>query len=328
MNLIPVFRSLKIPQILEGESFESEILTGYPNFRIGVNAQGLPALLLNIGEGLGKPLGRNLKLKHLLVQHNLRCKIIERGNSKYESLTAIKFISTEPTLQDIFLRMAGNLILSLGELASSADLIHQINKFAELFRAMSDTPKKTVQGLWGELLLIERASNTRNLIDYWHNDPQEKFDFNAFSEKVEVKTSTDFSRNHFFSAEQLEDKNHVMIVIASILLRQTGSGLNVFELAQLISLKVENDLEIMEKVNLTIFHTLGSSLEYAMDIKYDYALGCESMSFFNQKDISRINLNELPKEISNIKYQSDLSNVPCISRESIAKYDKLIKSCL
>ena len=35
-----------------------------------------------------------------------------------------------------------------------------------------------------------------------HNIPEEKFDFNAYSEKIEVKTTSNFERVHVFTAEQ------------------------------------------------------------------------------------------------------------------------------
>jgi len=328
MNLIQLFQSLKIPKSYDGEKFETEVLPGYPKFRIAVNSEGLPALLLNIGQSLKDADNKNLKLKHLLIQHGLKCKVIEKDIIKEEWLTAIKFLSTDPGLQHFFLKIAENLILSMGEFASTSELIYQINKFAELFRAMSDAPKKTIQGLWGELLVIERSFNPQNLIDYWHNDPLEKFDFNASTEKVEVKTSTNFERIHYFSAEQLDDSETAEIIIASVFLRQSSMGLNIFQLCEMITSKIDNDIYLTEKITSTVFHTLGSLIEQAIEIKYDYVLACESLAFFNQRDIKRISLKNIPNEISNIKYRSDLSRVQPIKGINYQKFKRLISSCV
>ena len=48
-------------------------------------------------------------------------------------------------------------------------------------------PRKTIQGLWAELFIIERANNPEYLIQSWHSSSEDKFDFNDGQDKIEVK---------------------------------------------------------------------------------------------------------------------------------------------
>ena len=85
---------------------------------------------------------------------------------------------------------------------------------------MTDSPTNTVNGLWSELFLIENSTNPKELINYWHNLPEEKFDFNAGKERIEVKSSSSFERKHIFSAEQLNPPSDTQVLIASVFLKQ------------------------------------------------------------------------------------------------------------
>ena len=93
-----------------------------------------------------------------------------------------------------------------------------VDKFIELFKAIKEPPKKSIQGLWSELFLIEQSANPEKIISAWHSIPEEKFDFSFDKLRIEVKSSVTESRTHHFSLAQLNPVDNTEIIIASILL--------------------------------------------------------------------------------------------------------------
>lgn len=81
---------------------------------------------------------------------------------------------------------------------------------------------------------------------YWHSIPEEKFDFNAGTERVEVKSSSTFERKHTFSSEQLNPPADTQVLIASVFVKQHNSEINIQQLTESISAKVGNDYDLTQ----------------------------------------------------------------------------------
>ena len=123
----------------------------------------------------------------------------------------------------------------------------ELNKFVEVFRSLANTPTNTVHGLWTELFLIDTSANSKMLLNYWHNLPMEKFDFNSGAEKIEVKSNSNFERIHTFSSEQLNPPAETQVLIASIFIRQHSSGQSIQQLVDSITTKVQSHIDLIEK---------------------------------------------------------------------------------
>ncbi len=177
---------------------------------------------------------------------------------------------------------------------------------------MTDSPTSTVNGLWAELFLIENSTNPKELINYWHNIPEEKFDFNAGIERIEVKSSSNFERKHIFSSEQLNPPSDTQVLIASIFLKQHNSGNSIQFLIDRISEKIDYDFGTVEKLNTIVFRTLGSSLEYSIGVKFDYDIAQQSLRFYRHQDIDKIEKVHIPNNVSEVKYKSDLTSIKAI----------------
>ena len=189
-----------------------------------------------------------------------------------------------------------------------------------------DTPTNTVHGLWSELFLIESSSNPKTLLNYWHNLPEEKFDFNSGAEKIEVKSNSNFERIHIFSSEQLNPPTGTQVLIASVFIRQHSNGKNIQQLVESITSRIQHNIELTLKLNNIILKTLGSSLEQSIKIKFDYNIAKDSLQFYRQQDISKIENAYIPNDVSEVKYKSDLSSIsPCILFH-IEKNTELFKS--
>jgi len=326
MNLIELFDRLEIPEQSTVKTLSAVPLPGYPNFRIAVDVEGSPVLLFS-PESVGESVSlKNVRLKYLSVIQNVECKVIEDNASKLQPFTLITFTSSDRHLQEYFLRISESLIKSLGIHPSEQQIVDTLFKFVEVFRALSDAPTNTVQGLWAELFIISSAHQPRIFLEYWHSVPEEKFDFNANEERIEVKSSTSMERVHIFSSDQLCPPQNVQVLVASLLLKQTNLGTDIRNLVDNITSKLADDLELIDKLHSNVCKTLGSSLEYSIAIKFDLRMAQDSLRFYRHQDIKRIDSTDIPSEVSEVRYRSDLSNIPPVDITQLKANSRLFSS--
>ena len=306
MNLIELYDTLSIPEN-DTKVFNAIAIPEYPEFRIAIDFEGNAVLLLSVTKRIKDISLKNFRLKYLQLEQNIECKISENGTSRLQTFTVITFKSANRNLQEYFLRISETLVKTIGTNPTQQQVVDSLKKFVEVFKALTDTPTNTVNGLWAELFLIDNAKNPQTILSYWHSIPDEKFDFNAGTERIEVKSSSTFERKHVFSSEQLNPPADTQVLIASVFVKQNNSGVNIQQLTESISDKVANDYELTETLNSIVCKTLGSSLEHSISIKFDYEIAKQSLRFYKHQDISKIEAVYIPTEVSEVRYKSDLT---------------------
>ena len=304
MNLIDLFDNLTTPKGND-RTLNALPIPDYPNYRIAIDGDSNPVLLLSVTNGAKYSSLKNFKLKHLLLQQNVECKISEDGRTRYNTFTVITFTNTDGDLQEYFLRISEILIRTLGNSPNQQQLLDSLNKFVEVFRSLSDIPTNTVQGLWAELFVIENSHSPKTLLNYWHNNPEERFDFNSGEEKIEVKSNSE--RIHTFSSEQLNPPLGTQVLIASVFVRHNSAGTDINQLIDRISVKIQDDIQLTDKLNRIVCATLGNTLEQSIKLKFDYKIAQDSLLYYKSQDISKIEEINIPNEVSDVKYRSDLS---------------------
>ena len=323
MSLIELFDTLSIP---ENKVFNAVAIPEFPDFRIATDFEGNAVLLLSVTKRIKDISLKNFRLKYLQLEQNIVCKISENGTSKLQTFTVITFRSADRNLQEYFLRIAETLVKTIGTNPTQQQVVDSLKKFVEVFKSLTDTPTNTVNGLWAELFLIDNAKNPQTLLNYWHNIPEERFDFNAGTERIEVKSSSTFERKHIFSSHQLNPPTVTQVLIASIFVKQNNSGINIQQLIESISEKIANDYELTEKLNSIVCKTLGSSLEHSLGIKFDYEIAIQSLRFYKHQDISKIELVHIPTEVSEVRYKSDLTEIKHIDINKLLDKQKLFNA--
>lgn len=322
MNLIELFNELELP-IGKENIFNACRIPDFPNFRIAINFEGYPVILFSVANAIKNIALKNFRLKYLQLQQNVECKISENGIGSFQTFTVITFTNSDRNLQEYFLRISETLIKSLGIKPTQQQVIDSLNKFIEVFRSLTDTPTNTVHGLWSELFLIENCKNPSLLLNYWHQIPEEKFDFNAGLEKIEVKSSSVFERIHTFSSEQLHPPVNNQVLIASIFVRQSNNGLNIQQLIDSIITKIQFNIELADKLNNIVCKTLGNSLEQSIKIKFDHSIAKDSLAFYRHQDIKKIEEIHIPTEVAEVRYKSDLTALSPIDINKISKNGQL-----
>lgn len=324
MNLTQLFTTLSIPAESGAKRFNATPVEGFPHFRLAVDEVGQPVLLFDSNASGSRV--RSFKLKYLELLGHVNCSVREDSVSFSATFTVITFTSPDTSLQEYFLRTAGVLVEALGPTPSATQIAESLSRFVELFRALSDMPTKSIQGLWAELLVIENCRDCATLLAYWHETPENKFDFDAGSEKIEVKSSSTFNRVHHFSSEQLNASLGVNILVASLFTKQIASGLNVMELIERIETKLQHHPDLCEKLHVITLRTLGDSLSEGMKVSFDYRLAKESLLFFAHNDIGKISASDIPLSVSDVRFRSDLADVPPIDPRTLESVGHLFQA--
>lgn len=325
MTLLNKFLELKTPEEDNAKVFNAITLDKFSFAKIGINNEGFPVILISSVIDHTSFSLKNVRLKYIELTHNVECKVSENRTSKFDYFSIIVFKSELLNLISYFLGIAETLLNSLSKNPTQKEVFETFKNFVDIFSSLSDAPTKTLQGLWSELLLIDVAKNPKCLLDYWHNHPNEKFDFNADSEKLEVKSSSRLDRVHIFSSEQLYADEDKQILIASVFTRQTTNGKSIINLIESIQIKSPENC-FSEKLYSIVSKTLGNSFEQSLRIKYDYDLAVNSLKFYRHQDISKIEELNIPERVFEVKYKSDLTETPSIIPNTIINAGVLFNS--
>ena len=114
-------------------------------------------------------------------------------------------------------------------------------------------------------------------------------------------------------------------MVASIFIRQHNNGQSIQQLVQSITNKIKDDIELTEKLNNIIFRTLGNSLEQSIKIKFDYNIAKDSLRFFSQQDISKIEEVHIPDKVSEVRFKSDLTDLTPIDVRAMKRAGELFR---
>jgi hypothetical protein len=308
IDLKEIYESLPLPKNQNSNSYSAKAIKGYENHRIAKNNVNNPSLLIFISEKNQDFIISTQNLFNIKVSHNLKCEIESDGKVSQNSFSVVSYIGQNNDVKDLFLSTCQILTKSLGQSPSNKQIKYTVDKFIELFKAVKETPKNSIQGLWCELFLIEQSSFPEKLIAGWHSIPEEKFDFSFNKLRLEVKSSTSESRIHHFSSRQLNPINDTEIIIASVLVTSNVAGYSINDLLSSINKKLNNFPKQKEKLHLLVYSTLGVDIERVNQIKFDLEFAKNSLHFYQSNNIPKIQDTNIPKEVSNLKFVSDLVN--------------------
>lgn len=321
IDLKKIYDKLPLPEKPSSNSFSAKAIKGFENHRIAKNFNDNPSLLIFISDINQDFFVANQNLFNIKVTHNVKCEIETNKKVSQNNFSVVSYIGQNDDVKDVFLKTCQVLIKSLGQSPSNKKIKQTVDKFIELFKAIKEPPKKSIQGLWSELFLIEQSNFPEKVILGWHSIPEEKFDFSFDKLRIEVKSSSTESRTHHFSSTQLNPINDTEIIIASILVNTSVAGFSVIDLMNKINGKLDDFPIQKEKLHLLVYSTLGVDIERVDEIKFNYELAKESLRLYKSEDIPKIESTNIPKEVSNVRFTSNLIN----SKHLEIEIDSLLK---
>ena len=323
LDLKKIYDELPLPKKPSSNSFSAKAILGYENHRIAKDFNDNPSLLIFISEKKQDFFVANQNLFNIKVTHNVKCEIEFDKKISNNNFSVVSYIGQNDDVKDIFLNTCQVLIKSLGKNPSNKKIKQTVDRFIELFKAIKEPPKKSIQGLWSELFLIEQSATPEKIILGWHSIPEEKFDFSFEKLRIEVKSSASESRTHHFSSAQLNPLNNTEIIVASILVSSNIAGCSINDLLNRINKKLANYPKQKEKLHLLVYSTLGLDIERVDQMKFNFEQAKKSLRFYQSNSIPKILDVNIPKEVSNLKFVSNLINSKSINLnvdELIHKY--------
>ena len=324
IDLKKIYHNLPLPKGQNSNSFSAIAIKGYENHRIAKNIENNPSLLIFISELNQDFFIANQNLFSITVSHNLKCEIESDNNKTNNNFSVVSYIGQNNDVKDLFLSTCQILINSLGQNPSNKLIKHTVGKFIELFKAIKETPRNSIQGLWCELFLIEQSKFPEKLIAGWHSIPEEKFDFSFGKLRLEVKSSSTESRIHHFNSRQLNPISGTEIIIASLLVISNVVGFNIKDLLKKINKKLNKYPKQKEKLHLLVYSSLGIDIDKINQTKFDYESAKESLKFYNSLEIPKIEIQNIPNAVNNVKFTSNLDNCESLN----LKLNTLIKKYL
>ena len=86
---------------------------------------------------------------------------------------------------------------------------------------------------------------------------------------------------------------------------------------QNIASRIQDDTDLVGKMNMVVGKTLGNSLEQSVEIKFDYDVSKSSLRFYKHQDISKVEKVYIPTEVSGVRYKSDLSSIKSVDLSTL-----------
>ena len=292
---------------INGESNEftvDTIIEGRPH-KIGVSPEGHVMIFVECSD---EKVTSNIKLKMFNVTFNRLCKLNNHDNTVEKKYGIIKLISNNIDIQKYFLDVMCIVIKKLPVLPKVEQLKREVSKVVSLFTSMPQISKEAVKGLWAELFLIERSRNPLYLLKSWHVSTEDKYDFNDGVDKIEVKSTSNEERIHHFAIEQLHPNKESQLLIASLIIVNSGLGIGIFDLVDSISSRI-SDTDALLKLNEEVLQTIGCHIEEAKEIKYDYTYAKDNLKFFDYKVVPAIDLKDVPLGVSSVHFASCLKGL-------------------
>lgn len=277
---------------------------GDSHFRIAKTSEGGAALLIP-SEIAGVPNSGGEALRTSHVSYSPRRHLTVRGGSQAVAdwFAVLACEESDPELVRYFLRIADALLATEGdEVSMGADTA--IRQLFELFRAMSRPSIRTLQGLWGELVLVAHARDPDAIVESWHSAPSDVHDFIGFGARLEVKTTSTGLREHEFSLAQLLHAQG-QTYVASMMLEHASEGGSLFDLLDQLLGRIEKS-GLRRRAETIVADSLGASWRGVEDVRFDVSGALDSTRVIRSGDVPRVP-EGYPPTVKAIRFRADVA---------------------
>lgn len=309
---IKLYDDLMRNHLPEINSFLVNDIPGYDRHKVGIDSNGWLCILVSTRD-VGTELIPSFRYQYFEMLFGINCHYVSASKEMYrmepdETFTILILKSGQRDLQVYFLSICQEILGALGDFPSASAVSVEVSKVISIFQNLSLTPFRTLEGLFGELVLINEATDPEYFIRAWHINSNDLFDFNNGYEFIEVKSTLSRYRKHRFSQDQLQRNYNRPVFLVSILLAKVDIGLTVFDVLHKIKERV-TDKKLVHKLDKIFFSIAGRGAVDDEAVRFDYSLSVETMKVYNIVDIPRISSTAISSEITDIKYTVNLENI-------------------
>lgn len=163
-----------------------------------------------------------------------------------------------------------------------------------------------VQGLWAELLVIEVSQDTERLIEAWHRDPEDRYDFAFANERLEIKSTSGVGRLHHFSSSQLPPDPGILLTVISIRAERVAGGESISRLLRRIEPRVSTTAfaRLVQGVLSTV------SIDSLASHQYDRSLAISSELHLDGRNVPTLHL---PSRVNFANWTADLDGLEALA---------------
>jgi len=153
---------------------------------------------------------------------------------------------------------------------------------------VSNFSREELIGLIGELMLIDTHTQPSHLVEFWHSDPNAKFDFSSSVLRLEVKTTTSNLRHHYLTSNQMVSSATSRVLFASIKVEEVERGMSFYDLFSQLLGKLNSREQI--EVTRVVTQTLGIPPAAVIGINFDELVSKASIRLYEREAIPFPNL--------------------------------------
>ena len=300
-----------------GDVYAARVVGGRNSYRIAKDSDGNPTLL--IAHSGSSDTVQPVELRYLSFRPRCVCMVTSGGEWRsQEMLSVLKCTTPDPVLREHFLRAVSGTIAALPDSPKAADVAGAVSRLVEVFRALEEPPRTSLQGVWCELFLIAQAARIRQAATAWHADPNALHDFVAGGQRVEVKATTGPHRIHHFTLEQLLVRRGTEVVVASFMLGESGRGLSLAGLWDAVSSREEITVSLRDRLLKILALSLGRDWRMARRVAFDPDLAAKNMRLYDASAVPAVD-PKLPTEVTEVRFKSELTAVPALSRLDVVR---------
>ena len=287
----------------EEDGFDVADLPSAAGFKLG-RAEGAALVLLTPPDSSPEP---PTKLQRVSLEPSAQLHIRHADGRVEEGHWGVVQLNLgELEYLDTFLAVIANVVDVIGQAPEPGQVSIAMRRLVRLFDP-SSTPRGSVIGLWGELLVLNSASDPNEMLDSWHSDVDDRFDFAAQGSRLEVKTTTRTERKHMFSLEQLLPVSGASTSVASVMTTETLAGTTV---QQLISDAEEHfavDPSRQMRIHEIVAATLGAEWFKHVHHAFDAEQAVESLTIFPADSIPKV--GDVPAQVTGVTFTADCTEV-------------------
>lgn len=302
-----VFADFKsLPRAESREKFIALSLSDRRQEFLGKDMNGAPIFLLH--DASMPRYVPSVQFLYLNAQFHTTCSVYVADVVIQDQFAVISCDSNAPDLYELFIKCFSAAIEELPLNSGTRELETSIQGLLDLFRAMSTPSGREVAGLWAELFIIDRSSDPMLLLDYWHSDIYEKFDFSWPGGCLEVKSTIRETRSHEFSMAQLQPPLNGEGYVVSVLMQSLSGGVSIMDLANSIDDVASKYPALRKKMWSNIASALGNDFSEKIDRRFDISFSERNFLAFNMNDIPALR-QPIDPRITGIRYHVSLNDV-------------------
>ena len=308
-----LFHSLELPDG-DGDTVRACPFPQAETHRVGKDHDGNAMVLVRCAAQTATLVALPVRTEYLRVDFSSDYRIAESsGESTVACFTSLTCFNSDPSFIDYFFGVVSGVLDELGSAPATSEVERAVRTVIDLFRALSVPGARAVQGVWSELFVIAESRDKECAARAWHSRPEERFDFVLDAERLDVKSSSDRSRRHYFSLEQLAPLPARAVYVASICAERAGNGVSLAAILDVACTGLAN--ADASRIRSVTAQTLGSGFADALGAAFDLELARESLRYFDARDIPCVSL-PVPPEVHEVHFRADLGRVATFAGEA------------